>query len=153
MPLRSPRETRVQSERLPGRSHCRFADEQVLLYKYVAGDDDLFHSWPVCRCKAIVSENRAVTYSISSGDKVMTEQERQWHRSRCAEYKAEYPVYQTYATFLEQILKVACRDSGADGDRTVAPKGFLEFRREDGTEGQEVHGPTTLGQRTSAALV
>ncbi len=57
----------------------------------------------------------------------MTEKERQWHRSRCAEYKAEYPVYQAYANFLEQILKVACRAQAPMAIVQSRPKTFSSF--------------------------
>ena len=57
----------------------------------------------------------------------MTHNERQWHRDRCAEYKADYPIYQTYASFLEKILKVACRDQAPMAIVQARPKSFASF--------------------------
>jgi ppGpp synthetase/RelA/SpoT-type nucleotidyltranferase len=57
----------------------------------------------------------------------MTDDERQWHRAMCAEYKAEYPIYQAYATFLENVLKVACRDAAPMAIVQSRPKSFASF--------------------------
>ncbi len=57
----------------------------------------------------------------------MTDEERQWHRSMCAEYKVEYPIYQTYASFLEKILKEGCRDQAPTAIIQSRPKTFSSF--------------------------
>jgi len=57
----------------------------------------------------------------------MNDNERQWHRDRCAEYRAEYPIYQTYASFLEKVLKVACRDRAPMAIVQSRPKSFASF--------------------------
>jgi ppGpp synthetase/RelA/SpoT-type nucleotidyltranferase len=57
----------------------------------------------------------------------MNDNERQWHRDRCAEYKAECPIYQAYASFLEKILKVACRDQAPMAIVQARPKSFASF--------------------------
>jgi ppGpp synthetase/RelA/SpoT-type nucleotidyltranferase len=57
----------------------------------------------------------------------MTEQERQWHRAKCAEYKLEYPIFQMYATFLERVLKAACRDQAPMAIVQSRPKAFASF--------------------------
>jgi ppGpp synthetase/RelA/SpoT-type nucleotidyltranferase len=57
----------------------------------------------------------------------MTEIERQWHRDRCTEYKAEYSIYQAYAGFLEKVLKAACRDLAPMAIVQSRPKNFASF--------------------------
>ena len=57
----------------------------------------------------------------------MNDHERQWHRDKCAEYKSEYPIYQAYASFLEKILKLACRDQAPMGIVQVRPKSLSSF--------------------------
>lgn len=57
----------------------------------------------------------------------MTNEERQWHRARCAEYRAEYSIYQTYADFLEQVLRAACRDAASMAIVQSRPKAFASF--------------------------
>jgi len=57
----------------------------------------------------------------------MTDQERQWHRERCAEYKAEYPIYQTYARALERMLKAASRAPAPMAIVQSRPKSFSSY--------------------------
>ncbi len=57
----------------------------------------------------------------------MTNDERQWHRDRCTEYKAESSIYQAYAGFLEKVLKVACRDLAPMAIVQSRPKSFASF--------------------------
>jgi ppGpp synthetase/RelA/SpoT-type nucleotidyltranferase len=45
---------------------------------------------------------------------------REWHRTKCAEYKAEFPIYQQYARTLDQMLKAICR--------TYAPLAIVQAR-------------------------
>jgi ppGpp synthetase/RelA/SpoT-type nucleotidyltranferase len=78
----------------------------------------------------------------------MNDEERQWHRARCAEYKAEFPVYQAYATVLEQILKVACRAQAPMAIVQSRPKAFSSFAEKMARKAKRYRslgiGPTDL---------
>jgi ppGpp synthetase/RelA/SpoT-type nucleotidyltranferase len=50
-----------------------------------------------------------------------------WHKQKCAEYKTEFPIYEKYASTLEEILKEICRSYAPRAIVQVRTKTFSSF--------------------------
>jgi hypothetical protein len=44
----------------------------------------------------------------------------EWHKQKCTEYKTEFPIYEKYASTLDEILKEICR--------SYAPRAIVQAR-------------------------
>ena len=78
----------------------------------------------------------------------MTNEQRQWHREKCAEFLADHLAYQTYARVLEQILKAVCRIHAPMGIVQVRAKSFASYAEKMARKAQKYMalgiGPTDL---------
>ena len=73
---------------------------------------------------------------------------RAWHKEKCIEYKAEYPIYETFAATLEKILKEICRSYAPLAIVQARAKTFSSFAEKMARKAEKYMalgiGPTDL---------